>query len=212
MERLGYQCQDIQEAIEGRRYNEVMGTYLILRCRKQEGEEDQEEEERPRRVTFREPFPHGDPDSEDGPPRPEVAGNTRRPSILRQRGVQQREKAATPGNRVPGLEDAQAHTTTSGPGPLQEDAPEKTRPSELGPVQEDAWEERSTSVAGPQLEGAGEHNTQVQLPGPPAPPCNLPQDVAGAGPVQWPLQTRSARFKIAAVQAQVFPDKGEGQS
>ncbi|XP_054556191.1 serine/threonine-protein kinase MARK2-like [Talpa occidentalis] len=169
MERLGYQRQEIREAIDANKYDEVMATYLILRSRKQAGEEDYEEEgkERPRRVnfqvpkcvTFREP---GDPDSKDCPPQQEVSGNTPRPGILRKQEVQTRGKDATRGNRVistgvPELEDAQEHTA-AGPGRLLEDTP-MGRPSVLGPVLEDSWGNTSTSVARPQLEDAGEHSS-----------------------------------------------------
>ncbi|XP_054554160.1 MAP/microtubule affinity-regulating kinase 4-like [Talpa occidentalis] len=170
MERLGYERQEIREAIDADKYDEVMATYLILRSRKQEEEEDYEEEgeERPKRVTFRVPKrvtfrEPGDPNYKDSLPQPEVSGNTPRPGILRKQEVQKRGKEATPGKRVtfagvPELEDAQKHTNAAGPGTLLEDAP-KGRPSALGPVLEDAWGDTSTSVARPQQEDTREHSS-----------------------------------------------------
>ncbi|XP_054554506.1 serine/threonine-protein kinase MARK1-like [Talpa occidentalis] len=108
MERLGYQRQEIREAIDTNKYREVMATYLILSSRKQAGEEDYEEEgeERPRRVTFQVPKrvtfqDPGYPDYKDSPPiptppAPEVSGNTPRPGILGKHPVQKIGKDTHP--------------------------------------------------------------------------------------------------------------------
>ncbi|XP_037376941.1 serine/threonine-protein kinase MARK2-like [Talpa occidentalis] len=175
MVSMGYERHEIVRALEEGKYNDVMGTYLILHYRKRE-------EEGWGHAFFREPSPPPvapwDLASEACPPQPEVSGEDK----LRIVSCYLQTQEFTPGSKhisessfqledattMPGLqlEDAWGPSTTYVPTALLMDAWEPSTATLPGPPLETVREQSSTSLPTPQLEGPGEHRT-TSVPGPP---------------------------------------------